>query len=384
MTRPASLFSLILLSLTGLSCGDDASSDPTDTVGITDTCAASTVYVGAKGIGCASSCPEGSAEAYRDGDLLVCHACQTGDDCPAEAPSCEVACGPGCEDDTGGCCGVNVCAAGAPPAPWLPDAPVEAQAFTDEPGNSEGLAFDGQGGLFVSSNRGDVVRIDADGAVEVVATILPMDGGMAGLAGVAYHPDWGVLIAQFAGRVYRFTEVDGLQLMAETEAGPNAFTFDGEGRMYVSLSTAAKILRFDAPDAAPVEVAAGIEYANGLAITPDGAALFVNSYSGKEIWRVPLDGALPAAATLFSDDPIFDGPDGLAWSPDGWLLVAVFNAGKIVALHPDSGDLRVVAEEPAAIMKGTASLAFGAGDGFDPRCVYVTNLLKGGVNTVCP
>lgn len=384
MTRSMTLSFLLLLSLLSLSCGDDARSELADTVSESDTCAASTVYVGNEALGCAQACPEGVAEAYRDGDLLVCHACQAAADCPAELPSCETACGPGCEDDTGGCCGVNVCAAGAPPAPWVPDAPVEAERLSDGPAFSEGLAFDGQGGLFVSSNRGDVVRLDGAGASEVVATVPAMDGGLPGLAGLAFHPDWGLLIAQFAGRIHRWTEADGLQLMAETEAGPNAFTFDGEGRLYVSLSTVAKILRFDTPEATPVEVATEVEYANGLAITADGAALFVNSYSGKEVWRVPLDGALPATATLFSDDELLDGPDGLAWSPDGWLLVAVFNAGRVVALHPDTGELRVVGEAPPDIMKGTASLAFGEGDGFEPRCLYMTNLLRGGVHTLCP
>lgn len=58
---------------------------------------------------CGFECPEGSFEAYTDGDLLVCDDCEVNEDCdPGQV--CSSDCGPGCEDDTsGGCCAVNRC-----------------------------------------------------------------------------------------------------------------------------------------------------------------------------------------------------------------------------------------------------------------------------------
>ncbi len=58
-----------------------------------------------------STCPEGAAEAYRTGHTLVCHQCTDDRDCidAANGPACRALCGPGCEDDTGGCCPVRVC-----------------------------------------------------------------------------------------------------------------------------------------------------------------------------------------------------------------------------------------------------------------------------------
>jgi hypothetical protein len=57
------------------------------------------------------SCPEGSTEAYRTGHTLVCHECTDDRDCidAPHGPACRSLCGPGCQDDTSGCCPVRVC-----------------------------------------------------------------------------------------------------------------------------------------------------------------------------------------------------------------------------------------------------------------------------------
>jgi hypothetical protein len=58
-----------------------------------------------------SSCPAGTTEAYRDHGVIVCDACATSRDCDGGL-GCHTQCGPGCENDTGGCCPVRVCSAG--------------------------------------------------------------------------------------------------------------------------------------------------------------------------------------------------------------------------------------------------------------------------------
>ncbi len=57
------------------------------------------------------ACPSGTTEAYRDGQLLVCHSCTTNAHCDAGSV-CRFICGPGCEDDllsTRSCCVVRDC-----------------------------------------------------------------------------------------------------------------------------------------------------------------------------------------------------------------------------------------------------------------------------------
>jgi len=55
-----------------------------------------------------AACPAGTTVAYRDGDILACHSCTDDADCD-EGAECSFHCGPGCENDTGGCCGVRGC-----------------------------------------------------------------------------------------------------------------------------------------------------------------------------------------------------------------------------------------------------------------------------------
>jgi len=54
------------------------------------------------------ACPPGTTEAYRDGRFLVCDSCVDDRDC-ANGETCVTHCGPGCENDTGGCCPQREC-----------------------------------------------------------------------------------------------------------------------------------------------------------------------------------------------------------------------------------------------------------------------------------
>ncbi len=87
----------LALPITG--CGDDDDSTTAETF----------VYVdGVSRPG--SACPSGTTEAYRDRDTIVCHSCRADADCNS-GHLCALVCGPGCEDDTGSCCGVWTCLA---------------------------------------------------------------------------------------------------------------------------------------------------------------------------------------------------------------------------------------------------------------------------------
>ena len=55
-----------------------------------------------------STCPDGYTEAYRDSGFLVCHSCESDADC-SDGETCATRCGPGCEDDTRGCCPLRTC-----------------------------------------------------------------------------------------------------------------------------------------------------------------------------------------------------------------------------------------------------------------------------------
>ena len=66
------------------------------------------VYLGIRRI-VADACPTGATEAYREDDRIVCHRCAIDTDCLSPGDRCQMVCGPGCENDSGGCCGVREC-----------------------------------------------------------------------------------------------------------------------------------------------------------------------------------------------------------------------------------------------------------------------------------
>jgi sugar lactone lactonase YvrE len=272
--------------------------------------------------------------------------------------------------------------------PWVPATPVEAQVFIEDLPANEGLAFDGGGSLYVSLSAGGLLRVAPDGSYETLATVPPAPGqDQASLAGLAVHSDWGLVVAHFNGdRLHRYTSAEGLTLLRDGLAsGPNGLAFDPDGRLYVSLSSSGKVVRLATPQAEPELVAEGIQYANGLAFSRDGHTLYVNATTPHSaLWRVDLGGALPATPTVLAEDPLLQGPDGLALAPDGWLVAVAFTTARVVAVDPASGEVRVVSEAPKEILGGIASPAFGAGAGFDARCLYLTNLLKGRLLRLCP
>lgn len=275
--------------------------------------------------------------------------------------------------------------------PWVPGTPVEAQVFVGkaDSGKVEGLAFDGAGGLYLTGSNGDVILAGSDGSVEVVGTVEKVDGfPTPNLAGAAYSPNWGLLLVQYSGsRMVQYTPENGTVVVrSDLDKAPNGILIGGDGAIYVTLSETGKVVRMQDPEAQLEVVAEGLSFPNGMAWDKVRNRLYVATTMPKgAVYTIDMTAALPAQPQLFSDDAALQAADGLVIAPDGHLLVAAFGAGKVLALDPQSGSVAgVVSEAPAAQMMGVASLAFGHGEGFDPYCVYATNMMVGGVLRICP
>lgn len=137
--------------------------------------------------------------------------------------------------------------------------------------------------------------------------------------------------------------------------GPNDLVMDRQGGLYF---TASGVFELDAPmegkvfyrgpgrDRPPVAVADGIHYANGVAITQDGAALFVSEHFQNRVLRYDVgpDGVL-SGGRVFAElttiappprapDPRL-GPDGLKVTSSGEVLIAQYGGGRVIAVRPD-------------------------------------------------
>ncbi|GEM_PF-2368130 len=276
------------------------------------------------------------------------------------------------------------------PVVWVPGTPVQAEVFLSKAqvGKVEGLAFDGQSTLYLTATNGDIIEVKADGTSSVVATVPAVDGfPSANLAGATYSPQWGPLFVQYSGdRLYSYSPQDGLKLIREDLAkGPNGILAASNGKLYISLSETGTVVELDSPDGTMRVITDSVSFPNGLAFRKATNTLYVASTMPKgEIFTLDLNSS-PATPVLYCNSSDIKAADGLVFAPDGHLLVAAFGAGKVVAIDPDDGNITaMVSQEPANALGGVASLAFGSGEGFDPTCLFATNMLMGGLLKICP
>ena len=219
----------------------------------------------------------------------------------------------------------------------------------------DGLAF-GEGprwhdGKLVLSDMHHhrVVAVDDDGLVSVLAE------HTGPLSGIGWLPDGRLIVVAMDGDVLRL-DPDGLRVHADLRAlarhGINdliahpggwayvgQFGYDREGGERPQPSP---LIRVDA-DGSVSEAAADLVVANGMAITPDGATLFVAESGGLRITAFSIgdDGAL-TERRVWAELPPNHHPDGICLDASGGLWVACPMARSFVHLVPDGRvDIRV-------------------------------------------
>lgn len=193
-------------------------------------------------------------------------------------------------------------------------------------GRPNGLALTGDGVVWVaeSLNPG-VYRLDPGGEPTPVLTevegepLLWPNDLCVGPDGALYVTDSGLLVNDL------LTNVEENEVREDWEGVP----VDG------------RVIRFDPASGAATFLDRGYRFANGIAFGPDGRLYVTESYTGA-IYRYELaDGAVGERQEWANvRDPEFTepgmrGPDGVAFSEDGRLWVAVFRQGDITVLSPD-------------------------------------------------
>lgn len=216
---------------------------------------------------------------------------------------------------------------------------------------ADGLAFPegpvaADGAIWcVEVERGTVARTSEDGSVHRIRT-----GGRPN--GLAPHPSDGSLWICDSGRdaVLRLdpvsrrvdrvaTTVDGHAL-----AHPNDLAFDAVGNLLFTCpgtsrhAPTGQVCCLGADGRVRV-VAGGLYFPNGLAFSPDGVHLIVAETYRQRLWRGRWDPGrrrwwdLQVWARDLGGAP---GPDGMAFTDDGRLLVAVYGSG-LVAVIDEAG-----------------------------------------------
>jgi sugar lactone lactonase YvrE len=209
-----------------------------------------------------------------------------------------------------------------PPPPQTPEVLQAGLAFGESPRWHDGR-------LWVANwGTQEVLAIDLAGRSEVVVripTTLPYS--------LDWLPDGRLLVVSGQERLLLRREADGAlvthaDLTVLSDHGFNEIVVDGRGAIYINGGgpmggdTPAGMVVLVTPDGAVRQVAAGIAFPNGMAVTPDNATLIVADSWGRRLtaFDIAADGDL-SKGRVWAE--LGDGaPDGICIDVEGAVWYA--------------------------------------------------------------
>ncbi|HEX7517797.1 MAG TPA: NHL repeat-containing protein [Chthoniobacterales bacterium] len=197
--------------------------------------------------------------------------------------------------------------------------------FVPNLSNPKGLAFDGNGHVFVAdASRGTISRFNAiDGGQPVTfASALSSPVGLTfDLLGNLFESDAG------SGTIFKFSTADGTKTtFATAVGGPAGLAFDGNGNLFVADFSGGAIYKFT-PDGTKTTFASGLSFPAGLAIDSSNNVFESDSGSGT-IFKFTPAGTKTSFATGLSS------PYGLAFEASGNLIEADKDSGSTFRFTP--------------------------------------------------
>lgn len=255
---------------------------------------------------------------------------------------------------------------------------TRASVFIDGLDHPECITTGPDGTFYAGGEAGQLYRISADGKkLETIATT----GGF--ILGVAVSPDGKFLFAcDLVKKAIWKLELASrtLTLFADKADGkpisiPNHLCFDREGNLYVTDSGAfrkvnGRILKFDANGKGHVWHAGPFNFANGIAIGPDGFLYVVCTWlPGIEYVDIRPDGSAGKRGLYAKISKAL--PDGLAFDADGNLYVSCYTPARIYRIGNDRTLTRVIDDWEAHTLSNPTNITFG-GRKFDQ--LFAANL----------
>jgi sugar lactone lactonase YvrE len=216
----------------------------------------------------------------------------------------------------------------------------------------EGVAIHPDGSIWCGTEVGDLLRIAADGSkVERMGST----GGFA--LGIAFDSVGNCFICDLRhAAIFRYDARTG-QVERFAASGirvPNYPVVDEKrGVLYVSDSRGNNnigpgVFRYSLETGeGGVWSHAPMDFANGMAMAPDGQGLYVVQSDVAQLSYVPIeaDGSAGTPSIVVGD--LHNVPDGVAIAPDGTLYISCYEPSRIYRLKP-GGALEVLIEDPHA------------------------------------
>jgi gluconolactonase len=247
----------------------------------------------------------------------------------------------------------------------------------------EGPVFDSSGRLhLVDYPNGRIFRLTDRNEFEVA---IEYDGEPNGLK---FHPDGRLYIADYrhglmaadlaAGKVEAIIErpygerFKGINDLFIDPAGNVFFTDQGSSGLH---DPTGRIFCFTA-EGRLLQLLSNVPSPNGIAVSPDGRALYIAVTRGNSIWRTPLSGLEIGKVGIFIQlSGSFSGPDGIAFDAAGNLAVAHNGLG-VVWIFNRLGEPIFRVDTAAGLL--TTNIAWGGKVG---RTLYITESETGSILT---
>lgn len=248
---------------------------------------------------------------------------------------------------------------------------------------AEGPAFDRQGNLFVVNYRGNgnIGRITPDGEASIwcnLGEVAPMEERRPQANGLKVDREGRLVVADAGGgRVLRISS-DGktAEVLADRYAGSrfnsiNDVALDTRGNIYFTDpggSSAERpigsVYRYDIATSKVTQLATGLAFPNGLAVTPDQRRLCVAETERRRILVYRLDEEPGNGRVLVewpADDSVPENkrpkPDGMTFDEKGRLYVATWTGGTIDVVDIEQG--RIIRRYPGGGDRVTNCHFFG-------------------------
>jgi sugar lactone lactonase YvrE len=188
------------------------------------------------------------------------------------------------------------------------------EVFANTGGRVLGFDFDAQGRMIAADAMKGLLAITADARLTVLADRVSSDDPIRYANSIVVAPD---------GTVY-FT--DASMRFSPAEWGG---TYEASVRDILEQSATGRVLAYDPATTSTRVVAHGLSFANGIALSSDGQALFVTETGRYRIWKIDsraraldVQSGSPQARVLLDNLPGY--PDNLMRGRDGRIWVGLF------------------------------------------------------------
>jgi sugar lactone lactonase YvrE/enterochelin esterase-like enzyme len=232
-------------------------------------------------------------------------------------------------------------------------------------GFTEGPAVDGKGDVFFS----DIPKNRIHKIEHATGKVTVFKENTGGANGLMFGKDGRLYACQKAARRVVSWAPDGTETVLATDVDPNDLAVGAKGDVYFTEPAAKKVWLVDAKGQKRV-VHEGLEYANGVRLSPDQSLLVVADSKGRWVWsfQVGADGSLLHGLPFYRletpDESSVSSADGMTFDTEGYLYVATALGIQVL---DQPGRLTAVIERPQP--KNPTNVVFG---GPELDTLYVT------------